>query len=392
MLITAYNPPTEDLEKTTLSSPSAKLATVHKVRNNQGFAVNDRIMVGEIGREKTEILTVSAVNTNGLEITTGACKFAHNADDPIYKLRFDSVRFYRSTAGVNGTYNLLATEPLDVDNDEKTTSYDDTGGLESYHYKISYYHTVSTLESSRSGAILGSGYTRNQVGNIFDEVLLEVGDQNEAIATRDELFNWANEVSDILITRSRRPFDFLHRSATVDLTADTDFVSLNSIHANVWKIDFLEHVRTLGASSYTDQIRILPLEEFRVKQSIPTTNSDQLLYATIDEANDRLLLYPKPLTTRVGALRVWFWKGFDYIDSEDDVFETPTPQVYKLFLMAKFYRKRSQNDNSYLQISDRYFADFNIAVNMLYKTNRRDAGSPRSFKFLPQRHRGHRSY
>ncbi|HEY6019608.1 MAG TPA: hypothetical protein VIY48_06795, partial [Candidatus Paceibacterota bacterium] len=62
MLIPIYCPETDDLEKTYLSNPYSAGATSLEVKNNNSFAANDRIMIGEMGQEKTEVVTVSAVS------------------------------------------------------------------------------------------------------------------------------------------------------------------------------------------------------------------------------------------------------------------------------------------------------------------------------------------
>lgn len=173
MLITAFNPETRDLEKTYSLNPVSAGVTSIAVKNSDRFNNNDRIMIGEMGMEKTEIVTVSA--TTPTSLTIGATQFAHESDTPIYVLRFDQVKFYRSTTGQDGPYAPLATVAMDVDNAELQTLYDDTSGLASYYYKVSFYHSLDSLESATSDPIQGGGYTRRQVGNIITEILQEGG-------------------------------------------------------------------------------------------------------------------------------------------------------------------------------------------------------------------------
>src|SRR3990167_4585225 len=160
MLIPVYNPETDDLEKSYLTDDYSVGAISINAKNNDRFAINDRIMIGEQGQEKTEVVTVSGVNANGNGLTIGATVFSHSADDPIYKLRFDQVKFYRSTDGTN--YSVVSTQNLDVDNSDLQTKYDDASGLSSYYYKFSFYHSISLVESAFSDPIGGTGWRREQ--------------------------------------------------------------------------------------------------------------------------------------------------------------------------------------------------------------------------------------
>ena len=132
MVIKAFNPETNDLEKSFLLNPYSVGVTTILVKNSDRFAANDRIMLGEMGQEKTEVVTVTSVSADGNTIVIGTTVFSHSADDPVYKLRFDQVRFYRSTTTSTGTYTLLSTQALDVDNADLQTIYDDTTGTSAY--------------------------------------------------------------------------------------------------------------------------------------------------------------------------------------------------------------------------------------------------------------------
>lgn len=390
MIIRAFNSETDQLEKSYLSDQVAVGATSLTVKNNDRFAANDRIMIGEMGREKTEIVTVSGVS-GGTVITTGATVFPHEADTPVYKLRFDQVKFYRSTTGSSGTYSLLATVAMDVDNELLETQYDDTTGTSAYYYKISYHHSVSTLESAQSDAFSGGGYSRNTVGFVIDEILREVKDETELETSRTEILGWFNEVNDDLITRSSKPYDFLRTRTTLSTVASTETVDFPT---DMWKFDRMDHLYQPDSSTDLDYpVRVVSLEEFRVKsQDNDLEEDDELQLIALDTAVDKFRLYPVPDTSRSGVLYLYYWKKFTQIDSEGDTFETPNQRIYKLYAKAMFYRKKAVADGSQLPLSDRYMADYNSEVAKMTRANRKDAGSPRSFRFLPQSFKGNRRF
>ncbi len=402
MIITAFNPDVESLERTYLTLAESAGVTAHTVKNNDRFVADDRVMIGEMGHEKTEVVTVSSVS-GGTTITTTATVFSHEPDDPITRLRFDRVIFYRSTTGSSGTYSSLGSVALDVDNANFITTYDDTTGLSSYFYKVSYLNSVSTLESSLSDPIPGGGYGRNTVGYMIDEVLREAQDLNEQFTDRIEILGWFNECSDDLTLRVKRPFDFLKTRTTLARVANTNYVDFptdSNGNQTIWKFDRMDYnfvdTTTNPDTDVTYPVRVISLPEYRERFQDNTINSttvnDEVQLISLDIAMNRFRIWP-PAKTNAGAVwYMYYWKFFSTLDSEADVFETPTPRIYKLFALGKFFRKKSQTDSSQLALSDRYYADYNAEVAKLRKGDGMDAGSPKSFKFKPQDYKGNRNF
>ena len=392
MVIRAFNPETDNLEKSYLSNPYSSGITSVAVKNNDRFATNDRIMIGEMGAEATEVVTVSAVDADGISLTIGATDYSHSADDPVYKLRFDQVKFYRSTTGSSGTYSALSTQDLDVDNADLKTVYDDTTGTSSYYYKISFYHSISTLESALTDAIQGSGWRREQVGYIIDEILQEVNDPNEVVVSRNELMGYFNDVNDELTTNVSKPYDFLHTRTTLTRTADTNYIDLPTdsySKQTMWKFDRMDYnftdTTTDPDTDYTVTLKVIPPEEFRNTYSdntiSSTTVSDGVPEAmTLDTSVNRFR-FSHPFETTTGSVfYLHYWSYFTTLDSEGDVIETPTGKIYKLYCKGMYYRKRAVSEPSYTPTADRYFADYMIEKGKYKGTDRKDVGTPRSFR------------
>lgn len=391
MIITAYNPETDDLEKSYLSNSVSAGATSLAVKNNDRFAINDRLMVGELGREKTETLTVGAVS-GGTGITVGATVFSHSADDPVYKLRFDQVKFYRSTTGVAGTYSIISTQALDVDNDTLTTTYDDTSGLATYYYKVSYYNSISTLESSLSDPVLGSGYSRGAVGFMIDEILKEVADPQEEFTSRSEILGWFNEVNDFLSSNARKPYAFLHTRQVYGRTAGAKTLAFPT---DMLKFDRLDYVFTdTAGNANTYPVRVKSLSEFRNSygdSSLGDAN-DELQFIALDDTVDSFRLWPRSKTTLPGVFYIYYWKIPTTLDSEGDLFETDTPRLYKLYAMARFYRKKSVQDFSLSNVAQSFERDYTQEVFNLNRRRSKDAGSPNGFKYNPQDFKNNRRF
>lgn len=382
MFITAFNLSVDDLEQTLLSQYAAGGVTTLVVKGNQGFANTNKILIGPMGTENAEIVSVNAAVTAGTALTVTTTVFPHNANEPVYVLEYNQVKFYRSTTGVAGAYSLLATVDVDVDNENLQTVYDDSTGSSSYYYKISYYNSVTSFETEQSDPVQGTGYPRNSVGFLLEEIISEIKDPDERTVTKDDLINWMNEVNDDLITRARKPYDFLKTSTTVSATAAT-YVPYPT---DMWKFDRFEYTWTLGGQGTQREYYPINQEQFRlIDFDTGALGSDDLQFISLDDVNNVIRTFPKFLTTQASAITIYYYKTFDTIDSPADLFETPNPMVYKLYCLAKYFRSLAKGDSNFLTLSDRYFSDYALQVSKLQRANNKNVGTPMSFRFPTRR-------
>ena len=390
MILTLINPETADLEKSYLANPYSIGITSIVVKNADRFATNDRIMIGEMGEEKTEVVTVTAGATDGMTLTIGGTVFSHEADTPVYRLRFDQVKFYRSTDG-GASYTVISTQNLDVDNANLTTIYDDTSGLSTYLYKMTVYHSISTLESAFSDPIQGSGYRRNQVGYLIDELLREVGDQTEKHVSRSEIIGYLNDVNDDLMTNVARPYDFLHTREVLSHSANSntvDFPTDSNGDQTMWRFDRMDYNFTDSSTTpITNITYTLPVESpeyfrnnFQDNTIDSTTIDDRTQFLALDTSVNRFRFHPAFATSTDGTLYLHYWKYFDRIDSEGDVLETPTAKIYKLYVKWRYYVKRSIIEPTFGTVAQGFQNEYLVERANYTKHNRKDAGTPRSFR------------
>lgn len=384
MIITAFNPSTDNLEKSYLSSSYAAGVTTIVLKNTDRFSStsNSRIMIGEMGQEKTEIVTVSNVNADKITLTVGATSFPHSADDPVYVLKYDQIKFYRSTTTIDGSYGSLATVAMDVDNYDRKTRYDDPNGLTSYFYKVTYYHSIDAIESSLSDPIPGEGYSRKQAGKIIDDFLTEVQDKDQNYVTIPQCFVWMNEVNDDLSSQSSRPYRFLRKNPNwlLDTVAGVNRVALPE---DMTFIDYIQYLHSYGGFSENPEINIIDMTEMNSLLSRNTSivnNSDELQYIAIDTATNELILYPTPLTSQSEVLTIYGWTDFAEIDGMSDTVQTPNGRVYKMFLASKFWKIRSIKESGFKALSSAYNQDYTTEIIKLQRSNKIDKGTPRGMK------------
>lgn len=382
MIITAFNPSTDNLEKSYLTRNYAAGVTSIVVRNSNSFAVNSRIMIGEMGNENTEVVTVSVVNADKKTLTVGATSFPHTSSDPVYVLRYDQVKFYRSTTTIDGSYSSLATVSLDVDNANLKTPYDDLTGLSSYYYKISYYGSISGIESEMSDPIPGEGYGKKQVGTLINEFFNEIGDFQQEYITIPQVLSILNECNEDIIGQSRKPYRFLRKKYLLDITADNDRIDLPE---ELIKFDRVKYNRVDGVvTDVTGNIPMISIQDMEYRNYdttvVPVSLGVGIQFAAIDETDNVLVLFPMPQTSQVEKLTVYGWSDFAYITSLADTFETPVKRIYKLFLLGRYWRMRAKKDAAFLSLSDRFINDYNAEVVKLQRAQKVDVGTPMSFK------------
>lgn len=393
MIITGYNPLTDHLEKTNLAQDYAAGVTSIITRDTNNFANGDRIMLGEMGRERTEIATINAaISSDGITLGVVATKYPHSTDDPVYQLKYDQIEFFRSTTTVGGTYTILSggTVNVDVDNADKETRFNDTGGLSSYFYKIKYYNSVTATESDFSDPIAATGYTRGQVGAIVNDFLTEVNDLEQKYMTVPEIISLMNEVNDDLTTQSRRPYRFQKTSAVLDIVASNDRVELPS---DIWKFDRIMYNYTYANDNRKDLIRVVTMQEIEyLKYDQTAATDDNLQYVAIDDTTSELVLYPVPNTSQSDVFQIYYWSTMPTYDSLGDAIATPTPRIYKLFLMSRFYRNRAVKEQQFLTISDRFSQEYGTEIVKLQRINKLDIGTPPGMRPDLNRSRGLRKY
>lgn len=375
MNIVAYNPPTEHLEKTYLNKSYAAAVSSMIVKNTDRFSYGDAILIGAMGRERSELALVHA--TTGKTTTVlpfaAATAFPHDADDPIFVLDWNKIRIYRSTAGIGGSYSLLATVDIDVDNSDNKTYYNDVNSLTTYYYKIAYYNSVDDVESERTDPIAATGYDAKALGTLIPETAREVGDIDFGDMSIPEYISHMNDVNDDLITQAKRPYRFLKRMEQLDIELDASTVDFPAMF---WKINYVEVNEVGPAASRTFKPKKVSATEARFQLTQRTLSGDYVDMIAYDDEENQLIVVPAARTQRLNAFNFHFYKLFTRFTSLADLVETPNVLIYKLALKREFYMKKADDDDKYLKKADKYDNKYNAEVMKLQREKNIDAGGP----------------
>lgn len=375
MIVTAFNPETDNLERSYLSTDHDAGLTTLTVKNNDKILTSKRIMIGEMGHERTEVRTTGGPTGTTQIAVTAATSFAHDTDDPVMVLAYDQIAFYRS-ASKDGVYSLLTTVGIDVDNADGVTRYDDTGGSTTDYYKVKYVNSISLEDTEFSDPIPATGFAVTTAGKVIDQVVRRVRDQSYSVLGPEEYLDIMNEVNNDLITQTHRPYRFLKTYADLDTVADQNYIALPD---DLWKFDRVEYTRTLGGQTriYTYR-KPLTGEAFdRRYRSSFWTSSDELRDIYVDEVEKKLYIGPSPKTSQTGKVRLYYWKTFDEITDVGDAVETPNTLIYRYKMLAEYYSAKSESDNQFARLANNYEQKYGAEVVKMQRVNRLDAGTPR---------------
>ena len=373
MKVIAFNPDISQDERTFLSRRIAAGVTVLNVKNSDRMEVGERILVGEMSRERSEIVEVASKTQTTITLTD-ATVFPHDADDPVTLLQYDQIRFYRSTAGEPGPFSLLHTTDVDVDNADGKTYYDDVNALDDYWYQIAYYDSVHAEESERSASIQSTGYEDGSAGRLILDIAEQVNDKEFLTWSINTYLAVMNDISDDLITQAKRPYRFLKRLALLDV----DLGGTTAPYpANLWKIDYVEANIANPVSVEVIRPKVVSAGDMRYRQSQTPLPSDMVYEVAFDDESNSLLFNPPARTMRIGAFRLHYYKFFNRFKTMSDKVETPNALVYKWGLLRDYYLAKADEDSKYVAKSSMYDQRYQAEVMKLQREKQIVADAPR---------------
>jgi len=145
--------PTEDFiksERSILGADSAAGSDVSlTLEDNDHFVDNDYVVIGNEGSEQTELAQINAIVTPGQTIQVDTLKFAHKANIPVTKYKYNKRKFYGSlTAG--GSYVELTAygSPAVIQADDPQGTLLEYTGSEGYlYFKATYFNEETDVET-----------------------------------------------------------------------------------------------------------------------------------------------------------------------------------------------------------------------------------------------------
>lgn len=190
--ITLSHPDITDSPETFLTTDYSSGVNL-EVSNNASFAADDYVILGRPGLEQAEIKQINAVQGSRTLVMDSSGDFPHASDTTVVKIPYNQFRIYRSTTGVGGTYTLLATVNIQID--QLQNVYRDATSNSAYSYKLCFYNSTTDAESEFSDEIPFAGYPDWSLKAMQDAILGDFGDKDQKMIERSDITRWLNYIN-----------------------------------------------------------------------------------------------------------------------------------------------------------------------------------------------------
>lgn len=185
-----------DTKQTYLTTNANAAVSSLSVESGTKFALDDYMVVGNIGAEKTEIVRVHASTPPTISAITLAAvtTLDHSRGDKVQFIPYNQIVIQKSIDG-GATYADLTTLSIRVDASE--TYYNDTTGLSTYYYRAKFKNSATALVSENSSGVLATGYAENSAGAVIRDALVSLGEKiDDEVLTREFLLRVLDEGRD----------------------------------------------------------------------------------------------------------------------------------------------------------------------------------------------------
>lgn len=184
---------TENAKYSNLVSNYASGVSSFSILNaTDGFAVNDYLLLGNIGSENAEIVQIATVNTStGAITTTAATKFSHSESTRVTIIQYNQVGFYWTA-----TTTFATTTPLveyeDIHASDWYTTYNDNAHSTGYGWFV-FYNETTAVSSQESNNLPYAGFDRDTVEDILSDFFSMLNNKELKLVTRRDALSWFNE-------------------------------------------------------------------------------------------------------------------------------------------------------------------------------------------------------
>jgi hypothetical protein len=198
----AFTNLTIDRVETYLTANVAIGSSTLTVQNIAGFAINQILIIGNLGNDGSEIIkTHTATAPTGSTITLASnTLFAHNTSTTITVINYDIVEI-SSAPTIAGTKTVLSTIPIVAYNTD--TNYEDTSGNVGYRF-VRYNNSITSTFSAYSDAIPVSGYDVSSARTIIDKALGRINKKTSEVLSDQFAFDCINDCQEEVLREMKR--------------------------------------------------------------------------------------------------------------------------------------------------------------------------------------------
>lgn len=263
------------------------------------WADNDYVLLGHIGAPTAEILQVNGAVSDGTSITidqggSGGCRFAHAIGEPLYKIDYNQVEFYRGAT--NSTSSLSTLTTTEIHPDDEFTRYEDTANTTGYGF-VRFKNQTSGAYSSYSDGVNyeasgeSSSYDPRTLYRLRRRVRVLLDELRPTSKLRDD------QIDDAINDKQR---DIAHAFLWSFYEVERSFSAV----ANQFAYDIPATVQKVYNVTFETQ-PLMPINYDMWKSWNWNRNSSVAIPSHVSIWNRQILVYPRPSTaagtTTLGA-------------------------------------------------------------------------------------------
>ncbi len=201
-VIYVKHPDLSDRIRTQLTASIDATGTAMTVKDNDGWADNNFMLVGYPGDSKSEEIDVNGVPTRGTSLTvTNTLKFNHGIDTPITRITEREIRI-KGADTLTGSQTAITGSPFAIDWSKNVTECVLTSANTTFAFYFAEF-SDKTLFGPPSDAVASTSITSLMGESIIQNGLRltgeEVGVEPDSLLTRESLLeevnNWQDDVA-----------------------------------------------------------------------------------------------------------------------------------------------------------------------------------------------------
>lgn len=189
----------EALQETYLTADlTAASSSTLTVRNIAGFAINQLVLIEELGNENAEIVKThasSAPSGSTITLTTTVAR-NHTAGTKVYIIKYDQINLSQDdNAGGASKTNLtttLGSGLVAIQPDKVIQAFNVADSIEGYFFSR-YKDSIAGTFSDYADVLVSTGWAENTVGYLIGRALSELGLTFSEKLTKPDVYGYINE-------------------------------------------------------------------------------------------------------------------------------------------------------------------------------------------------------
>jgi len=304
--------------------------------DNANFENGDYILVGEVGKAKSEIAQINTAVTLGTTIVVDTLTYAHPIGTMVYKIPYNQVKFYYS-ATLTGTKTLLSGGTVNIDAQNEYTTFTDTVNSSGYLF-FTLYNSTTTLETGYSA---GFNYGSIQYGSRIKIREFVTSKHNWSKELDDTTFNTLCDFAESEIFSIRR-WRFREKTVTFDTVVNQQSYAKTSVGlSDMGQMIFCTYTNSGGLHQPVVPVTIKEYEYINRNQIV--SGNPRHIWEWDDS------IYLTPIPSEIATVSVRYYRNSIGFSDETSESEVKLPQAISYRILQDLWAMVDINKSQYFE-------------------------------------------